>query len=218
MERRRLCAVSTLHQPRRSTTNATYLSKDQRYGPSTIVYVLASCRWATSAHKSRVKWGVSCRRWGRHCDQGLVTCDWHCRITSRRQRERYVAYSTQARDEELRESFNATAVTDLDDTPCDLDNPSASLTRLTKGVTEAARETLPPKRSQPLHKSHVSERTEHLYYERRRNYARQSDDERREATRAITVSSREDYGEYVNDVLNNIFGDVSLSLSATCAK
>ena len=75
MERRRLCAVSTLHQPRRSTTNATYLSKDQRYGPSQIDYVLASCRWATSAHKSRVKWGVSCRRWGRHYDHGLVTCD-----------------------------------------------------------------------------------------------------------------------------------------------
>ena len=58
MERRRLCAASTLHQPRRSTTNATYLSMDQRYGPLQIDYVLASCRWATSAHKSRVKWGV----------------------------------------------------------------------------------------------------------------------------------------------------------------
>ena len=27
-----LCALSTLHQPRRGSTNATYLSKDPRYG------------------------------------------------------------------------------------------------------------------------------------------------------------------------------------------
>ena len=60
MERRQLCAVSTLHQPRRHTNNATYLAKDSRYGPSQIDYILASCRWASSAHKSRVKWGVSC--------------------------------------------------------------------------------------------------------------------------------------------------------------
>ena len=143
MERRRLFAVSTLHQPRRSTTNATYLSKDQRHGPSQIDYVLASCRWATSAHKSRVKWGVSCHRWGRHYDHGLVTCDWHCRITYRAQRERYVDYSTLARNEELRESFNAAVETQLEDSPCDLDNASASLIRLTKCVTGAARETLP---------------------------------------------------------------------------
>ena len=197
MERRRLCAVST---------NATYLSKDQRYGSSQIDYVLASCRWATSAHKSRVKWGLSCRRWGRHYDHGLVTGDWHCRITSRAQRERYVDYSMLARDEALRESFNAAVVTQLEDSPCDLDNASTSLTRLTKCVTDAARETLPLKRSQPLRKRHMSERTEQLYDERRRNYARQNDDERKEATRAITVSSRDDYREYVNGLLDDIEG------------
>ena len=74
MERRQLCAVSTLHQPRRHATNATYLAKDRRYGPSQIDYILAWCRWATSVHHSRVKWGVSCQRWGRHYDHGLVTC------------------------------------------------------------------------------------------------------------------------------------------------
>ena len=112
----------------------------------------------------------------------LVTCDWHCRITSRAQRERYEDYSTLARDEELRERFNAAVVTQLEDSPCYMDNASASLTRLTKCVTGAERETLPLKRSQPLRKCHVSERTEQLYDERRMNYAKQRDDERREAT------------------------------------
>ena len=132
---------------------------------------------------------MSCRRWGRHYDRGLVTCEWHCRITSRGQRERYVDYSALASDEGLRESFNAAVVTHLEDSPCDLDNASANLTRLTKCVTDAACKTLPLKRSQ----RQVSERTEQLYDERRRNYARQRDDERREVTRAITVSSRKDY-------------------------
>ena len=61
--------------PRRHDTNATYLSKDRRYGPSQIDYILASRRWSTSAHKTRVKWGVSFQRWGRHYDHGMMTCD-----------------------------------------------------------------------------------------------------------------------------------------------
>ena len=105
-----------------------------------------------------------------------------------------------------KKSFDAAVVTHLDDSPCDLGNASASLTRLTKCVTDAARETLPSKRCEPLRKRQVSERTEQLYDEQRKNYARQSDDERRAATRAITVSSRNDYREYVNSVLDCIEG------------
>ena len=70
--------------------------------------------------------------------------------------------------------------------------------------TDATRETLPLKRSQPLRKRQVSERIDQLYDERRRNYARQSDNERSEATRAITVSSLENYREYVNSVPDDI--------------
>ena len=101
-------------------------------------------------------------------------------------------------------------MTHLDDSPCDLGNASASLTRLTKCVTDAARETLPSKRCEPLRKCQVSERTEQLYDDRRKNYARQSDDERRAATRAITVSSRNDSREYVNSVLDDIEGAESV--------
>ena len=58
MDRLQLCAVSTLHQLRRGSTNATYMSKDPRYGPSQTDYFMVSCRWATSAHNlCSVKWG-----------------------------------------------------------------------------------------------------------------------------------------------------------------
>ena len=40
--------------------------------PSQIDYIMASRRWSTSAHKTRVKLEVSCQRWGRHYDHELV--------------------------------------------------------------------------------------------------------------------------------------------------
>ena len=157
MERKQLCAVSALHQPRRHATNATYLSNDRRYGPSQIDYILVSRRWSTSAHKTRVKWGVPCQRLGRHYDHGMVTCDWQCRATSQRQQERQIDYSTLEKDELTQDRFNASVAQHLEDSPCDLDNAATSLTRLTKCVTDAAYETLPVRRSQPLRKRGVSQ-------------------------------------------------------------
>ena len=78
MDRLQLCVVSTLHQLRRDSTNATYLSKDPPYGPSQIDYVTVSYRWATSTHKCEVGVGVSFKRWERRCDHGLVSCVWVC--------------------------------------------------------------------------------------------------------------------------------------------
>ena len=204
MERKQLCADSTLHQPRRHATNATYLSKDRRYGPSQIDYILASRRWSTSSHKTRVKWGVSCQRWGRHYDHGMVTCYWQCRATSQRKQERQIDYSALERDELMQDRFNASVTQHLDDSPCDLDNAADSLKRLTKCVSDAARETLPVRRSQPLRKRGVSQRTKRLYEERQRAYSKMGDRQRVESSRAIAVSSRDDYRQYVHDILDDI--------------
>ena len=204
MERKQLCAVSTLHQPRRHATNATYLSKDRRYGPSQIDYILASRRWSTSAHTTRVKLGVSCQRWGRHYDHGMVTCDWQCRATSQRKQERQIDYSALERDELMQDRFNASVTQHLDDSPCDLDNAADSLIRLTKCVSGAARETLPVRRSQPLRKRGVSQRTKRLYEERQRAYSKMGDRQRVESSRAIAVFSRYDYRQYVHDILDDI--------------
>ena len=98
MDRLQLCAVSTLHQPRRGSTNATYLSKDPRYGHSQIDYVMVSCRWATSAHKCTIVWsgdelpslGTTLRSWAIQLGVGmpriLTEQTWH--LTSRSDRVR----------------------------------------------------------------------------------------------------------------------------------
>ena len=85
-----------------------------------------------------------------------------------------------------------------------MDNASASLNRLTKFVSAAARETLPVKRPKPLRKRDVSQRTKMLFEERRRNFDTLSEQERRESTRAIAVSSRDDFRHYVHYVLDDI--------------
>ena len=95
--------------------------------------------------------------------------------------------------------FNASVAQHLEDSPCDLDNVATSLTRLTKCVTDAARETLPVRRSQPLRK-----RGKRLYEERQRAYTKMSDRQRVELSRAIAVSSRDDFRQYVHDVLDDI--------------
>ena len=161
MERRQLCAVSTLHQPRRHSNNATYLAKDSRYGPSQIDYIL-SCQW-----------------WGRHYDHGLVSCDWKCRVKSHGQQVKHVDYLSLEKNDAAREPCDVSVARHMNDYPCDLENASASLARLTKCVSAAARETLPIKRPKPLRKREVSQHTEMLFEERRRNFNKLSEQERR---------------------------------------
>ena len=78
-----------------------------------------------------------------------------------------------------REIFDASVARHMNAFPCDLDNASASLARLTKCVSAAARETLPVKQPKPLRKREVSQRTKMLFEERRRNLNKLSEQERR---------------------------------------
>ena len=50
----------------------------------------------------------------------------------------------------------------------------------------------------------VSKRTKLLFEERRRNFNKLSEQDRRESTRAIAVSSRDDFRHYVHKVLDDI--------------
>ena len=92
----------------------------------------------------------------------------------------------------------------MNDYPCDLVNASASLARLTKCVSAGACETLPVKRPKPLRKREVSQHTKLLFKARRRNFNKLNEQDRRESTRAIALSSREDFRHYVHKVLDDI--------------
>ena len=156
------------------------------------------------ACKSRVKWGVSCQRWGRKYDHGLVSCDWHCRVTSRGQQEKHIDYLPLERDDEARKRFEASVAQHMDESPYYLDNASASLTRLTMCISTAAEETLPVKQPKPFRKREVSQHTKLLFEERHRNFHKLNELERRELTRAIATSNRDDYRQYIHKVLDDI--------------
>ena len=58
--------------------------------------------------------------------------------------------------------------------------------------------------TQTTQKREVSLRTKLLFEERRRNFNKMSQQDRRESTRAIAVSSRDDFRHYVHKVLDDI--------------
>ena len=92
---------------------------------------------------------------------------------------KHIDYLPLEKNDAARETFDAYVARHMNDLPCDMDKASASLNRLTKCVSAAARETLPVKRPKPLRKREVSQRTKMLFEERRRNVDTLSEQERR---------------------------------------
>ena len=68
-------------------------------------------------------------------------------------------------------------------------------------VTTVAQETMCTKQHQTLRKLCVSNRIRQLYEQRRRDFAKLSEDERMVAKRAISTSCREDHREHGNGIL-----------------
>ena len=66
-------------------------------------------------------------------------------MKSKEHQEKHVDYMSLEKNDLARETFDASVARHMNDYPCDLDNASASLARLTKCVSAAARETLPVK-------------------------------------------------------------------------
>ena len=71
MNRRNLCAISTMFKPLRGKTNAKFVPHDPMFNETQIDYILISSRWSTAVTDSKVKWGVSISRWGRKYDHDL---------------------------------------------------------------------------------------------------------------------------------------------------
>ena len=151
-------------------------------------------------------WGVSCQRWGRHFDHGLVSCVLARRVESQSKRIRSIDYSSLVGVDsaEQRERYDAQVRVRLAATPCDTTVAAESLERLAKCMRDTAEEILPLKRRHPLRKRHVSEHTRQLYDLRRRHFEQLSDDERKDAARAISRSCREDYRAYMDGVLGDM--------------
>ena len=204
----KLSAISTFFKPvnRRfspSRSNATYLAKDPLYKPSQIDYVAISKRWATSVQDCKVKWGISCLRWGRHYDHGLIECRLKMRIRMLKSSPPK-DYSILKSDPDINAAFNLAITTNLSEQNCNKDDPTDSYANMCIAITKAANSALPAKKSPPIRRRQVSSRTKELYNQRKSNYESMNKDERKSAQHAIVKSTRDDYQAYIDSILNDM--------------
>ena len=204
LQRLKLVAISTFFQPQRGKSNATYIAKDPIYKPSQIDYIVVSTRWASSVVDSKVKWGITCQRWGRHYDHGLVCCILRMRVRGRKVSAKKIDYSTLESDAELRSQYNSKVQSCLENRSVDQSDPAESLRVLQESVSEAANAVLPTRRPVKFRKRHISNHTRELYQERERRYQEMSPSERKDATKRIWKASRKDYVDYLDGVLSDM--------------
>ena len=204
MRRRRLTAISTFFQPKKGKTNATYLARDPQYSPSQIDYVLVSSRWATSVYDSKVKWGITCKRWGRHYDHGLVSCLMASRLKASSNRKRNPDYSILHKDQTLSTKFEEEVKNNLAHLQYNSEDLTDSLAHLQKSVSDAASKILPPVKRPAIHRRHVSIHTKELYEKRRKDFQTMEPKERKLPNKAIMKSSREDYRMYIDSILKDM--------------
>ena len=204
MRQHKLTAMSTFFQPPRRKSNATYIAKDPQYKPSQIDYILVSARWATSIRNCQVKWGISCQRWGRKYDHGMVSCTLKTRIKMLPKTTAVLDFSVLKGDAHIREAFDERVRSNLSSEHYDQSIPAESLAALTKSVSAAANSTLPKQSHLSLRRRSISTRTRNLFASRQSNYHNMSIEQRKEASRAITNSTREDYRSYVDGIITDI--------------
>ena len=204
MERRNLYAVSTMFQPKRNKSNATFLSRDTNYGPSQIDHILVSSRWASSVSDCKVSWGISCQRWGRRYDHGLVCATLTTRVKMGTKTTPIYNYGMMRRNDALKTEFERHVAQNMDETECNVNDASESLSRLRSSMQSAAETVLPVVKPIKLRRRCVSDRTQHLYDERKRKFDSSTAAERKAASTAIMMSSREDYRSYIDGILDDM--------------
>ena len=169
MRRFNLTATSTFFQPPRKKSNVTYMAKDPSCKPSQIDYIMVSSRWTSSVRDCKVNWGVSCQRWGRHYDHGLIRGIVKSRIAVSKA-EPVRDFSQLKTDNDIKIRFEEAVRENLSRSEFDQSNPSDSLINLQHSIIAAASSVLPSRKALPLRKRQVSSHTRDLYESRKINF------------------------------------------------
>ena len=202
MNRRSLCAISTMFKPMRGKTNATFIPHDPTFNETQIDYILISSRWATAVTDSKVKRGVSISRWGRKYDHGLVKCLFTSRLRTDK-RPKQLDYSA-LKDVNTRNCYEDMVKATINEGVHDESDNSSSFRDLLNTVSNAAKATLPVRKPMSLRKRHVSDRTKQLYADRVNRYEKMTPMERKSAARTVRELCRNDYRDYISKVVSDI--------------
>ena len=197
--------VSTYFQPRKNHNNATYMNKQPGKAPSQIDYVIVSSRWASSVRYCEVKWGIPITIYGRKYDHGMVKFGFKLRLKADRRNKRkdfkslHKPETSKAHDESIKSLLTK------DHKP---QGATEKLKRLSK-VMQSAQSVIPNKPKVCTRKWETSQATLNLLRERSEKWDKLTDEEKLEYRKDISRSARNDYRDYVNNIITDIESDIA---------
>ena len=212
-----LCAVSTMFQPPRKHTNATWINHDKSCKPSQIDHIMVSNRWKSNVSSCKVYWGTSINRWGKKQDHGEVRAQFHMKTRVFNSSKSFFDVS-KLRDPACKDLYSSNLSANLASVPftgVDEDHNGKWL-RLKKAIVDVATESLKPTK-EPKKKQHftyMSAATLQLVNDRIAEVASMkaeghSDDAIRDVCqnyykRLISKSLKDDHSNYVDGIIRQM--------------
>ena len=188
------------YQPQRRHSNATYQNVDPNKAPSQIDLILVSSRWATSIRDSKTSWSLPISAYGRKYDHALVKVTYRTRLKcdNRSQRKNFALLNTQ----EVAQKHESIIISSIEKTPKPLD--AASQWNRLATALHNAQSAIPKLKSSTKKKWETSLRTLALVEKRTQSWNQMSSDEQKVINKEISRSSRDDYRNYVGDLVEAI--------------
>ena len=195
-----LRCVSTYFQPPRRHSNATFINIQPNKPPSQIDYIIVSQRWSSSVRNCTTKWGPAISAYGRKYDHATVSAKLKIRLKTDKRKDR--KDFNMLKDPAVARRHEDALKEALLKIP-DTENLSLKLQRLNTAM-QAAQSTLPKKNPQANKKWNISSSTQELIDERSRLWEQQSADQRKQATKNISRSVRNDYRNFVDSLVTDM--------------
>ena len=195
-----LRACSTYFQPRRNHNNATYMNVQPDKPPSQIDYVLVSTRWSSSVRASKTSWGISIDVHGRKYDHALVQIIFKTRLKCSRKASR--KDFTALKQPEIAVAHQDQLQNSLESTP--LPTTATEQWKRLSSALHSAQSTLPKVSLKQTRKWETSVNTTKLIERRKRTWENMSKTEQADLKREISRSARNDYREYIGNIVEDM--------------
>ena len=203
LHRQNLCAVSTMFQPKRNRTNATWINPCTNLKPSQIDHILVCNRWKSWVSSCRVRWGPSRLSYGYKYDHGTVKANFKVKTrafnTNRTFNVRLLS------DPVYRESYQRQLKTKLtEDVSIPLDTNGRWL-RLKQAAYESATQCLKPIANPIRKKGYMSANTLNLLEERVKSFENMNgsipSETKKAYSKKVSQSLRKDYKNFVENTV-----------------
>ena len=168
--------------------------------PSQIDYVLVSTRWSSSVRASKTSWGISIDVHGRKYDHALVQIMFKTRLKCSRKASR--KDFTALKQPEIAVAHQDQLQNSLESTP--LPTTATEQWKRLSSALHSAQSTLPKVSLKQTRKWETSVNTTKLIERRKRTWENMSKTEQADLKREISRSVRNDYKEYIRNIVEDM--------------